>query len=624
MHKNTRPFSDIHKAQQWLQSGQISAAKELLTKTCAIDKNNVEAWFHLSAANGQLGLFDDVIKCCKQIIKIRPETGPAYVNMGNALAALGRHEESTKCYRKALKIQPDDPTTLNNYGHALFLAGKHSASVSTLRKAITLKPEYVVAHHNLANALETTGELKQAFYHYHEALRINPDFAESHFKLGDYLRERGDLDAAEDSYRKALEICPGSPETLKRFAILLRYQGKLDEALKVYKQLSTIPSEEYSATAGMADIYERKNDIDSAHEQVTYLLEKDCLDATLACTYTRICRKFNTCDEAIRLCKNILHNTSTKIGEKQMVHYALGSLLDKLGKYDSAFKHFHHANTILTTIFNQDEQKNKFDRLIKAFSKNAMDPLPRATNTSNRPVFIIGMPRSGTSLVEQILSSHPDVYAAGELGDISRIVMSISSILAKDTSYPECIKLLDNEFLDKLAEQYLNKLASLSGSALHITDKMPHNFLHLGAIALMLPNAKIIHCTRNPLDTCLSIYFQSFNRMHDYATDLENLGIFYKHYHRLMSHWKQVVDLPLLEVKYENMVTDQERTSRSLVEFTGLDWDERCLQFHETKRTVATASYDQVRTPIYTKSIGRWKNYERHIGILRSALEDLD
>ena len=237
-----------------------------------------------------------------------------------------------------------------------------------------------------------------------------------------------------------------------------------------------------------------------------------------------------------------------------------------------------------------------------------------------RPVFIVGMPRSGTSLTEQILASHPEVFGAGELNDINESIAKLPAMIRNNNTYPGCIKDLNQEIADKLAQEYLTRLDSFSTEKKRITDKMPHNFVNLGLISLLFPEARIIHCLRDPRDTCLSLYFQDFGWIHPYATRLENLGNYYVQYKRLMKHWTSVLDTPILTIQYEDIISDQEHISRELVNFCGLDWHDDCLQFYASTRTVATASYDQVRQPIYKKSIGRWKNYEKHLDPLTMAL----
>jgi hypothetical protein len=231
------------------------------------------------------------------------------------------------------------------------------------------------------------------------------------------------------------------------------------------------------------------------------------------------------------------------------------------------------------------------------------------------------MPRSGTSLAEQILASHPDVFGAGELPVVNRMVDQLATVLDTSIPYPECLKYLDNHTLEQLASEYLEEAQLKSNDEQFITDKMPSNFMHLGFISLMFPNARIIHCTRDPLDTCLSCYFQNFTGEHPYAYSLTSLGKFYRMYEKLMEHWSKVIPNPIFELSYEKVVVNPEQEIRSMVDFCGLEWDDKCLDFHQTKRTVATASHSQVRQKIYTSSVGKWRSYEKHLDELCSALE---
>ena len=246
--------------------------------------------------------------------------------------------------------------------------------------------------------------------------------------------------------------------------------------------------------------------------------------------------------------------------------------------------------------------------------------MPRSANRSKLPVFIVGMPRSGTSLVEQILASHPQVCGAGELEDAHGMTVTLATMLGGKIAYPACLTSAKRRHLDELAQRYLAKLSKFSRTAMRVTDKMPHNFMALGLIELLFPGAHIIHCKRDPVDTCLSIYGLEFNTNHPYADNLEHLGAYYLEYLRLMEHWKTVLSVPILEVQYEELVADQEGVSRQMVEFCGLPWDVRCLNFHQAERVVTTHSYDQVRRPIYKQSVARWKNYESHLAPLIAAL----
>jgi hypothetical protein len=254
------------------------------------------------------------------------------------------------------------------------------------------------------------------------------------------------------------------------------------------------------------------------------------------------------------------------------------------------------------------------------FSPALFVNLPVAKTRGKRPIFIVGMPRSGTSLMEQILAAHRNVYAAGELDTLFNITNKIKQEVGSDEAYPFYISKLNQENLDAMAGIYLKQLDDFSTQAECVTDKMPHNFYLVGLIQLLFPEARIIHCERDPVDTCLSIYFQDFSEEHKYAKDLFNIGTHYHQYQRLMNHWRQVLTIPILDVKYEDLVSDIEIVTRRVLKFCDLDWQESCLQFHKVNRTIDTASFDQVRQPLYTKSVQRWKHYEKYLDELKKGL----
>jgi hypothetical protein len=259
------------------------------------------------------------------------------------------------------------------------------------------------------------------------------------------------------------------------------------------------------------------------------------------------------------------------------------------------------------------------DQLIRTFDAVYFRRVRGFGISSELPLFIVGMPRSGTTLVEQIVASHPQVFGAGELRDVERIALSLAAHLGNDVGYPSCLAKAPAEAVRAMAERHLHRLTALAGGSVRIVDKMPTNYLHLGLIATLFPQARIIHCRRGPLDTCVSCYFSYFRGL-PFAWDLEELGRYHRSYDSLMAHWKAVLPLPVLDVSYEELVDNQEAISRRLMEFCGLDWDERCLAFHETPRPVHTASTMQVRQPIYKSSVGRWRRYEAHLQPLVRAL----
>jgi tetratricopeptide (TPR) repeat protein len=307
------------------------------------------------------------------------------------------------------------------------------------------------------------------------------------------------------------------------------------------------------------------------------------------------------------------------------LHFALGKIYTDLKQYDASFQHYLDANRLTRKTFeySPDQTTEFVDRTIKAYPPTLFDRLESLAAASDLPVFILGMPRSGTTLTEQIISSHPDVAGAGELGDIGRMAEALSKFLGSDLHYPECIAQLNPSTVSAYVDRYIQELRSISSNALRITDKMPGNFKYAGLIALLFKNIRIVHTARNPIDTCISIFFQNFKGFHPYAYDLYELGLYYREYHRLMEHWKTVLPVKIHESRYEDLIADPEYYSRQLIDYVGLPWDDQCLRFHETKRVVQTASHWQVRQPIYKSSSQRWKRYDKFLGPLKEGLGDL-
>jgi len=620
--KNVLSRSRIKKALALIQNGKLPEAKSLLSRICNGEKRNIEAWFLLGSVCGQLGLYNEAIAACRRVIELKPDHIGAIINSGNTMMSLARYDEAAAYYHNALQLQPDDPDTCNTLGSALYLTGKTEQAAEYFRRAIGYRDNFAHAYYNLANTLHTMGRANEAIYNFRQAINHDPRFPKAHIDLGHLLRSHGEYQQAEKHFRQALAIKPNDSQARSGLAMLARQQGKLDEALDIYKKMLLIQPDDADALAGEADILERRGNLEEAWARVRTAISKGVENTALADVYSRICIQHNQCEDALALCNRLLARKSTPGSERQTLHYALGRLLDRLGAFDEAFKHYKQANELSPFRFDPAGHAAQIDELIATFNPASMAQLPRSRNHSQQPVFIVGMPRSGTSLVEQILSSHPQVFGAGELNEINLLARSVADVTGGDTGYPACIHSISQTSVDKLAQQHLDCLDTFSPDALRITDKLPHNFMHLGLISILFPEAHIIHCVRNPLDTCLSIYFQNFNWMHQYSNDLAHLGNYYNQYQRLMEHWTTTLDIPLLEVQYEHLVKDQKKTSQSIVKFCGLEWDECCLQFHKSERKIATASYDQVRRPIYTGSIARWKNYEQHIAPLIAALAE--
>ncbi len=428
------------------------------------------------------------------------------------------------------------------------------------------------------------GKLETAQRHVERAIALSPGIARFHQTLSQIHFDRRHLPPALQHARCAWELAPSDPEIAVFLASMLEADGQAEAALKV----------------------------------VQPLLERGPHSNGLAMVMARIAPRLGLQEQAIALIQRALSAQSGQQSrEIASLHLMLASLMDSQKQYDQAFIHARQGNSIRGVTYNPRKHEQAVNELISVMNRRRLSSLPHASNDDSRPVLIVGMPRSGTTLVEQILSSHPSIHGAGELACFFQMWENHFSQTGKLSA---TLGALSADHIDELAQQYLQPMKELNPAALRNSDKMPANFLYLGLVSLLLPEARIIHCRRDPMDTCLSCFMTDFASGNEFACDLRWLGHYYRQYERVMAHWKSVIDLPILEVQYEQMVSDFAGQSRRLVEFLGLPWDDRCLDFHKNDRFVATASSAQVRRPLYQSSVRRSENYRRHLAPLRAAL----
>jgi len=506
-----------------------------------------------------------------------PNDAGAHNNLGNALGRLGRLDEALASYRQALLLSPDFPEAHHNLGRAYLDLGQLDSAVASCHRAVQFKPRCAEAHETLGNALLGLGKLEEACASYRRALEINPNFADAHRNLGLAQRLQGHSAEADASCRRALEIDPQSAATFVILADSSADRGQFAEAEALLRQAIAIEPESPEAWGGIVRL-----------------------------------RKMTGSDAAwLAEAQRIVQQPLPARKEVQL-RYAIGKYFDDVRDFEQAFGNFRRANEITKLHrpkYDGLQLTRIVDRTTHSFDRQWLSRTGLNAPESSRPVFIVGMLRSGTTLAEQILASHPAVFAAGELGFWSGASAAYQAAALNGEA--------GGAILRKLADDYLRLLQDLSQGALRVVDKMPTNFGFLGLIHAALPKARVIHMRRNPIDTCLSIYFQHFESAVSYANDLKDLAHYYTEYVRVMKHWQSTLPREaILDVPYEALVNDQEAWSRKMLEFIGLSWDPRCLDFHETNRTVITASKWQVRQKITGSSVGRWRHYEKYLGPL--------
>ena len=595
------------------RSGRFNEAIEHYREAIRLKPDNAESHNILGGLFENQGKFDDAIEHYQCALQLKLDYVEVYNNLANLLKNQGKLDKAVENYQKALKCNPGFAELHYNFGKALYDLGRFDEAIEQYKQTLHLDPNNSDAHNNLGNVFEEQGKLDEAIKHYKQAIHFAPDCAEAYNNIGNILKDLGSLEESIKCYQQAIRIKPDFIEFHNNLGNIFREQGKLEKAIEHYKHTLHLDPDNLDAIAGEADVLLAKGEPEKAYLHILPYINQEINSIKMALVYASISDNIDKQNEAIELLESICSKNLSNRIDRSIIHFKLGKLYDEINQYDKAFSHYQQANTINQTHFDAGRHYKYISNLISSFSPNNIERLPRSTNGSQFPIFIIGMPRSGTSLIEQVLASHSQIFGAGEIDYIGKIAHDLPHALNTETPYPLCINSITQENLDFFSQQYLKHLTTFSSDVLRITDKMPHNFLHLGLIFLMFPDASIIHCIRNPLDTCLSIFFQNFSGKHSYACDLTNVGTYYKQYQKLMSHWREELHIPMLEVNYEDMVSEHEKISRKIIKYVGLEWDKACLHFHETKRLVNTASNQQVRKPIYTKSVKRWKNYERYI-----------
>ncbi len=596
-------------------SGEYEQAINYCRKAVELQPGSVEANSNLGGVLLQLGRAREALEFYVNITGLQPESSNSWIMLGRTYAQLDQLDNSVQAYNKALLYKSDAEEALYGLGYAEFIKGNFVAAEQKFRQALTINPAYTDAANSLGTVYQSLGEFYKAIDTFQQMLDANPDSVEGLFGKARALLELADhagYTEAIQLLKRAVEIRPDFLEALLNLAAAQLSFDMPDKAMDCCKQALDMHPDSLEANALAARIELQSGRAEEAYQRIQPSAILDSRNPGLMITYGEICQSLQRSEEAIPVLEQLTKEPLSSVNRRRL-HFRLGSLYDKVLNYPKAFKHYSTGNDLRAVEFNPLVNQEQVDTIIRTFSGGFLQKAPRASNQSDRPVFILGMPRSGTSLVEQILACHSGVFAAGELTDLYNLAAKIPAMTPSGSGFPGSVQELSEGNLSDLATIYLSRLSELSAEAVRVTDKMPGNFTLIGLIELLFPGARIIHCTRNAVDTCLSCYFQDFAMSQAYSYNLTHIASFYRDYQRLMAHWDQVISIPMLDVNYESLISTPEEVIRQIVEFCQLDWDEKCLQPHQATRFVATSSYDQVTRPIYSSSVGRWRHYEQYI-----------
>jgi tetratricopeptide (TPR) repeat protein len=598
-----------------LQLGRFDEAAQSYRQALALKPDYAEVHNNLGNALLDAGHLEQALASYRRSLELKPQFAEVHGSLGNALMRLGRLEEAAASFRSALAIKPENAVLLSSLSNALLHLGHSEDAAASARRALAIKPDLAEAHAHLGAASLDLGRADAAAASFQRALAIRPDYPEALNNLGNALRSLGRYDQAIASYRRALALQPAFADAHNNLGIALRLQGNTAEAEESGRRALEINPDALAAIINLAEARADQGDFAAAEAMFSraIALQPDLVEAWTGIARVRRMTAADTSwlETAMRLEQQPLRPR-----QAVALHYAIGKYFDDVGDFDRAFDHYSRANEFTkrqTEGYDPRRLRQAVDELIQIYDRAWLEQAQVCAVASTRPVFIVGMPRSGTSLVEQILASHPQVFGAGEQIFWSDASGAVQAAAREGGAAAD--------LASRLARDYLQLLQNLSADALRVTDKMPGNFMYLGLIRAVLPGSRIIHVRRDPVDTCLSIYFQDFGTALAYANDLGDLAHYYGEYRRIMRHWQSILrEGAMLEVPYEALIADQESLSRKLLEFLDLPWDPRCLDFHETARSVVTTSRWQVRQKISARSVGRWRNYTRHVAPLLPLL----
>jgi len=569
--------------------GQFDEALDLYDRALAIEDNFALAYSNRGNALQRLKRFADAEKDYRRAIELQPGFADAWNNLGTCLRELKRPEEAEAVYRKALEPNPNNPDTLDNLALALKDLDRLEEAADLMRRALVVetRDEKLFVHY--ATVLLDQHKTDEAAAANERALGLNANNHDAVNLAGRIAFERGDLGAALANYRRALTLKPDLADAYNNMGNVLKELGQLQEAHDAY--LAAIR-----------------------------------LDPNIPGVYVNLAdsKKFTPGDPHLATMEELAAKTEgLSKNDRMQLDFAFGKAYGDLKEYKRSFDHLLAGNAAKRATITYDEAATfaLFDRIEAVFTRKLVAEKSGGGDPSRMPIFVIGMPRSGTTLIEQIIASHPMVHGAGELMAFNETILKVRSPDGNTIPFPEFVPALNASALAQIGANYIAAVRKLAPAGERVTDKMPSNYYFAGLIHLALPNAKIVHSIRNPVDTCISCFSKLFTAEQNHTYDLAELGRYYKRYEKLMAHWHRVLPAQsMLDVRYEDVIDDLEAQARRIIAHCGLPWDERCLDFHKTDRPIRTASATQVRQPIYKSAVGRWKVYEKSIGPLLKAL----
>jgi Flp pilus assembly protein TadD len=592
-------------------------AIEKLRKALLLQPSSPDVNFALGISFAQSGQAPQAVKHLRTTLEADPEHAAALSWLASILSSTGRLHEAEQVALKAAHLHPDEPAVHNNLGRIYLDKREPQRALSAFQRAVELSPDIAPILARLGQTLQILGRYGEAAANYRKAMRLMPQDEAIRGMLVRLLMSMGESQEALEILHDATRINPSSFAAQIGFAQALFESGQGRLALETLRRAVKLDPNSAFARGLLGACLSEIGEFEEAVEEFRYAIR---LDPSMGTAYYDLVESKTVTEEDAALVEQMmaqLRKTNLPPLDRMSFHFACGKAFDDLGRFREAMEQFDFANRLCHQIsfggsrFDRDLFAGMVDEMISKFPMGGRRDLPEG-NPSNRPIFVVGMIRSGTTLVERILASHPEVSAGGEI-----------KFLAAQFDQDHCLGLEQLGASAQIASDYLDLLVEIGDGKRRVTDKMPSNFRAVGPIHALFPNARIVHVRRNPVDTCISIYSHLFHNPPEFCCDRESIVFAYQQYQRLMAHWRQSITTErFFEIEYESLVEDRENVVRALLEFCGLEWNDRCLRHEKTEGQIRTVSKRQARLPIYTKSLHRWKNYEPWLGSFSKLLEE--
>ena len=578
-------------AQAWTQLGDLNKAEVCFKKCLELDPSNFSNWKSLGDVLSDQGKDEEADKAYKNAIS----TDKKYLDLQKAMSQVqkGNLGEAEKIYREILSDDPNNVDALRLLALLASRTGAVDQAITMLENCTKIAPDYALAWENLAKMYRQKDDpdsLQKAAFCFSKATELRPDWAEGWAGLGTMQTRSSQHEEGIESYKKSIELKANQPRVHLSLGHVYKTTGNQEACINSYNEAISFDNNFGEAYWSLANLK-------------TYQFSDE---------------------EILNMEKKV---ELTEVAEREKVHFlfSLGKAFEDMGNYDESFEYYKRGNDLNRgrTTYDPKAIEALSERLKQFFTEERFHRYKDFGHNSNSPIFIVGLPRSGSTLVEQILASHSKIEGTMELPNIMNIARKLGNSTKDRTAYPEVIETLQGSDLTDLGESFIDETQFLRTGKQYFIDKMPNNFSHIGLIKLILPNAKIIDARRNPMDTCFSCFKQLFARGQAFTYDLSEIARYYVNYVNLMDHWNKVLPGYVFKVQHEDLINNQEGVTRDLIDFCEVEFESSTLEFYKTKRAVKTASSEQVRQPINTKGLNQWKNYETHLKDLKFHLESI-